>query len=145
VEIRYNSSLKLKGEKMKSITALAVILVIALNANIGLQAQSNKYKNVTQQSIETLRQGIKSDNPGLRKSSIYMAGLYKIDEAVGALTEQLTKEKNPGIRILIALSLYNIGDAEGMEAVKELAYRDGDREVKRMSTVLYRDYLSEEE
>lgn len=130
---------------MKSITALAVLLVIALNANIGLQAQSNKYKNVTQQSIETLKQGIKSDNPGLRKSSIYMAGLYKIDEAVDALTAQLSKEKNPGTRILIALSLYNIGDPEGMEAVKDLANRDGDKEVKRMSTVLYRDYVSPQE
>ncbi len=130
---------------MKTVTALVVLLVISLNANIGLQAQSNKYKNITQYSIETLKQGIKSDNPGLSKSSIYMAGLYKIDEAVDALTEQLAKEKNPGTKILIALSLYNIGNPDGMEAVKELAKRDNDKEVKRMGTVLYRQFVNAEE
>lgn len=129
---------------MKTVTTLVVLLVIALNADIGLQAQSNKYKNITQHSIETLKQGIKSDNPGLRKSSIYMAGLYKIDEAVDALTEQLAKEKSSGTKILIALALYNIGNPDGMEAVKELAKRDSDKEVKRMSTVLYREFVSAE-
>jgi len=125
---------------MKSVTTLVVLLVITLNAAAGLQAQSSKYKNITVNSLETLKQGIKSDNPGLRRSSIYMAGLYKIDEAVETLTEQLDKEKNPGIRVLIALSLYNIGNQDGMDAVKELSVNDSDKEVKRMSTVLYREF-----
>ena len=112
---------------MKSVTTLIVLLVITLTAAAGLQAQSSKYKNVTVNSVETLKQGIKSDNPGLRKSSIYMAGLYKIDEAVATLTEQLEKEKNPGIRILIALSLYNIGNSHGMDAVKDLSVNDNDQ------------------
>ena len=117
---------------MKSVTTLIVLLVITLTAAAGLQAQSSKYKNVTVNSVETLKQGIKSDNPGLRKSSIYMA--------VATLTEQLEKEKNPGIRILIALSLYNIGNSHGMDAVKDLSVNDNDKEVKRMSTVLYREF-----
>lgn len=125
---------------MKSVTTLVVLLVITLNAAAGLQAQSSKYKNITVNSLETLKQGIKSDNPGLRRSSIYMAGLYKIDEAVETLTEQLDKENNPGIRVLIALSLYNIGNQDGMDAVKELSVNDSDKEVKRMSTVLYREF-----
>lgn len=125
---------------MKSVTTLVVLLVITLNAAAGLQAQSSQYKNITVNSIETLKQGIKSDNPGLRKSSIYMAGLYKINEAVETLTEQLSKEKNPGIKVLIALSLYNIGDSHGMDAVKELSVKDNNEEVKRMSTVLYREF-----
>ena len=71
-----------------------------------------------------------------------MAGLYKIDEAVEALTEQLEKEDNADTRILIALSLYNIGDPDGMKAVKKLAVSDSDNEVKRMSKVIYREFVS---
>jgi len=130
---------------MKTVTALVVILVIALNANTGLQAQSSKYKNVTENSLETLKQGIRSDNTGLRRSSIYMAGLYKIDEAVETLKDQLEKEQNSGIKILIALSLYSIGNPDGMEAVKKLAKSDNDKEVKRMSTVIYREFANSEE
>ena len=127
---------------MKSLTIFVVLFVVVLNANTGLQAQSSKYKNITEYSLETLKQGIRSDNPGLRRSSIYMAGLYKIDEAVEALTEQLEKEDNADTRILIALSLYNIGDPDGMKAVKKLAVSDSDNEVKRMSKVIYREFVS---
>ncbi len=126
---------------MKTVTTLVILLVIALNANVGLKAQSNKYKNVTEYSLRSLNQGIQSDNQGLRKSAIYLAGIYRIDEAVGTLTEQLSKEKDPGIRVLIALSLYNIGNPDGMEAVKELSRVDNDKEVKRMSTALYRHFI----
>lgn len=127
---------------MKTVTTLIVLLIVVLNANVGLQAQSSKYKNITEYSLETLKQGIKSDNSGLRRSSIYMAGLYKIDEAVETLIEQLQKEQNAGTRILIALSLYNIGNPDGMRAVKKLAGTDSDKEVKRMGTLLYREFVN---
>jgi len=126
---------------MKTVATLVILLVIALNANVGLKAQSNKYKNVTEYSLQSLNQGIQSDNQGLRKSAIYLAGIYRIDEAVETLTEQLSKEKVPGIKVLIALSLYNIGNPAGMEAVKELSRVDNDNEVKRMSTALYRQFI----
>ena len=129
---------------MKTVTTLTILLVIALSAEVSLRAQSNKYKNITENSIETLKQGIKSDNTGLRKSSIYMAGFYKIDEAVDILTGQLLVEKDPGIKILIALSLYNIGNPEGVEAIRKLAVKDSNSEVRRMSTILYKEYIAEE-
>ena len=129
---------------MKTVTTLTILLVISLSAEVSLRAQSNKYKNITENSIETLKQGIKSDNTGLRKSSIYMAGFYKIDEAVDILTGQLLVEKDPGIKILIALSLYNIGNPEGVEAIRKLAVKDSNSEVRRMSTILYKEYIAEE-
>ncbi len=125
---------------MKSVTVLAVLLAVLMISQTGLQAQSSNYKNINEYSLESLKKGIQSDNPGLRKSAIYMAGLYKIDEVVETLVEQLGKEKIPSNRVLIALSLYNIGNTEGMEAVKIMAAGDKDKEVRRMSTVLYRQF-----
>ncbi len=125
---------------MKSVTTLVVLLIVLVSVQTGLQAQSSNYKNINEYSLESLKKGIQSDNPGLRRSAIYMAGLYRIDEAVETLVDQLDKEKIPSNRVLIALSLYNIGNPEGMEAVKDLAARDKDKEVKRMGTVLYRQF-----
>jgi HEAT repeat protein len=125
---------------MKSVSTLVIMLLLMLNASAGIQAQSSKYKNISASSLESLKEGIKSDNDGLKRSSIYMAGLYKIDEAVETLTEQLEREKDAGTRILISLSLYNIGDPDGMEAVKKLSFKDSDKEVKRMSTALYKEF-----
>lgn len=125
---------------MKSVTTLVVLLIVLVSVQTGLQAQSSNYKNINEYSLESLKKGIQSDNPGLRRSAIYMAGLYRIDEAVETLVDQFDKEKIPSNRVLIALSLYNIGNPEGMEAVKDLAARDKDKEVKRMGTVLYRQF-----
>ncbi len=125
---------------MKSLTTLVVLLVVLLSANTGLLAQSSNYKNINELSLKSLKQGIQSDNPGLRKSAIYKAGYYKIDEAVETLVEQLEKEQIPSTRVLIALTLYNIGNSDGMEAVKKLTTVDVDKEVKRMGTVLYRQF-----
>ncbi len=127
---------------MKTVTTILVVLsLLALTVSTDLKAQSNNYKNVTGNSIETLKGGIKSNNQGLRKSSIYMAGLYRIDEAVNVLTDQLKKEDDPGTKVLIALSLYNIGNPKGMEAVRDLSEKDQDAKVKRMSSIIYRTYI----
>ncbi len=124
-----------------TITILLILLVIAMTLSLELKAQSSNYKNINKNSIATLKEGIHSENRGVKKSSIYMAGLYKIEEAVDALTDKLKTEEDPDTRILIALSLYKIGNPEGMEAVKDLSENDQDEKVKRMSTAIYQAFL----
>jgi len=127
---------------MKTATmTMLVLLVMALTPDYLINAQSSNYKNINSNSIAALNEGINSDNPGVRRSSIYMAGYYKIDEATDALKKQIKREKNPNTRILIALSLYYIGNPEGMEAVKNISENDSDMKVKRMSTAIYRIYI----
>lgn len=93
-------------------------------------------------AVENLKIGIKSDNCGLRKSSIYFAGFYHVTETVPALTDQLKKETDPKTRILIALVLYKIGDEKSIGLVKELAAKDKDPEVRRMCACIYDAYMS---
>ncbi len=125
---------------MKNAAMILVLSLLVLTCSFSVNAQSSNYKNVTKNSIETLKQGIKSDNEGVRKSSIYMAGLYKIDEVVDVLVDQLHREKDSNTKVLIALALYNIGNPEGIDAVKDLSEKDQDLRVKRMSTAIYRAY-----
>lgn len=122
-----------------SFVALSLIFV----ATVGeLTAQPNSIKNITDNkyALENLLEGIKSDNNGVKRSSIYFAGKYRIAEAEETLIEQLKKEQTPENRILIALVLYKLQSEEGLLAVKNMAVSDTDEEVRRMSTHIYNEY-----
>jgi len=94
-------------------------------------------------AISNLRIGITSENLGLRKSAVYFAGKYEVDEVLLDLMGQLDKEDNASVRILIAHSLYKIADSRGIYRIKELATSDNDREVRRMATALFNEFQIE--
>ena len=93
-------------------------------------------------AVENLKTGIKSENSGLKRSSIYFAGYYRVAETVSALTEQIKKESDPKTRILIALVLFKIGDEKSIGLVKEMAANDNNPEVRRMCTCIYDAYIN---
>lgn len=123
--------------------ALLVTLLLLSGLGSQITAQSNSISDLTKNTyaLDNLKAGINSDNIGVRKSSIYFTGKYKIKEVVDCLTERLEEENEPSIRLLIAYSLYEINDDEGMEAVKQLSLKDKNSEVKRMSYNLYKNYV----
>ena len=130
---------KLTHSKLLSLFVLAVLLISVSS----LPAQNNSIKDLTlnKYALQNLLAGIKSDNEGVQRSSIYFAGKYRIAESESALIEQLGGEENPGTRILIALVLYEMGSLEGLDAVKKLALNDVDPKVRRMSTHIYNEHL----
>ena len=124
---------------MKRKTFIPVVLLTALMLTVFTFAQDVN-RSYSENAVNTLIKGIKSDNEGLSRSSIYFAGKYKIAEAVDALVEEMRKKKEPNTRILIALSLYQIGDFDGLQAVKEQAINDGDENVKKMSALIFDEF-----
>ena len=92
-------------------------------------------------ALDNLKMGIKSENAGVRKSAIYFAGKYKVEETAEDLIKQLAKEENPSIRVLIALSLFEIDSEEGLRAVKKLSILDRDLKVKRMAGFVYDEFM----
>ena len=123
------------------LSLLSLLFVINLGQTI---AQPNSIKDITniKYAFDNLLEGIKSDNDGVKRSSIYFIGYYKITEAEEALIEQLKKEQNPSNRILIALVLYELGSELGLLAVKNLASNDDNQKVKKMSTHIYNEYFT---
>lgn len=106
----------------------------------------NAQKNVShfqKNKIENLVNGINSDNEGLKRNSIYFAGKYKVEETVNELVNLLKKEKDAANKILIALSLYQIGNQKGLEAVKNESIEETDERVKVMCGHIYTQYLKE--
>lgn len=131
----------MKTLKLQNVLLAALILLLGLSSN--LTAQSNSKLNITNNiyALDNLKSGINSENTGVRKSSIYFAGKYKINEVVNNLIERLEKENEPSVRLLIAYSFYEINDDEGMKAVKHLSITDKNLKVKSISYSLYKDYV----
>lgn len=133
----------MKASRKQTAIALTLLFLVACISQ-NLFAQPNSISNVTKNeyALDNLKAGINSENAGVRKSSIYFAGKYRIAEVVNTLAERLEKEEEPSIRLLIAYSLYEIKDADGMNAVKELSLNDKNVKVKTMSFNLYDEYLN---
>lgn len=126
---------------MKRLVLLTVMMVTLLTSfTFAGSKKESLLPPKTKRMQANLLVGINSHNDGLRKSSIYYAGKYKVVEAVETLSEQLEKEKDPGTRILIALSLYSIGSPEGMTVVLNSAKEDADPRVRRMCGEIYENY-----
>jgi len=102
----------------------------------------SEFNRKNKNAVENLKIGIKSENSGLKRSSIYFAGFYRISETVPALTEQIKKETDPKTKILIALVLYKIGNGKSIDLVKEMAVKDSNPEVRRMCACIYDAYIN---
>ena len=133
----------MKSLKNKSVVVVTLTVLLTMVLSFNAAAQPNSISNITKNkyALDNLKVGINSENIGVRKSAVYFSGKYKISELVDCLVERLEKENEASIRLLIAYSLYEIKDTEGMKAVKELSLLDKDAKVKRMSNNLYKEYL----
>jgi len=135
----------MKLQELTQSRLLSFFIVLNLLIFVGsLHAQNNSINDISSNkyALQNLLAGIKSDNEGVQRSSIYFAGKYRIAESESALIEQLNTEENPSTRILIALVLYELGSMKGLEAIRELARNDKDLKVRRMSTHIYNEYLT---
>jgi HEAT repeat protein len=111
----------MKTSRKQTAVVVALFLLLVTGININLFAQPIPITDVTKNeyALDNLKSGINSENIGVRKSSIYFAGKYRIAEVVNCLVERLENEEEASIRLLIAYSLYEIKDSDGMNAVKE--------------------------
>lgn len=121
-----------------------VLAAVTFIANTAI-AQESKQNPISKRAIENLKVGIMSDNNGLKRNSIYFAGKYRIAESVDALVAELNDTEDPSTRVLIAMSLYLIGEPKGLEAVYEIAKTDDNSRVRRLCNAIYAEYVKANE
>jgi HEAT repeat protein len=92
-------------------------------------------------AIAMLIEGIKSDNTGLVKSAVYLAGKYRVNEAVPALIQKLNSDVDDNCKVLIALSLFMIGNEDGIDAVFKLSKTDPNNHVRHMCSEIYKEFV----
>lgn len=129
----------MKAQLTKSV--LVLILGLVLSSNLFAQntlAEFTKHKY----ALNNLEMGIHSENEGIRKSSIYFAGKYKVEETADVLIAQLHKEENARIRVLIALALFEMDSKEGLDAIRKLSVNDDNLKVRRMAAFIYKEFVN---
>lgn len=116
-----------------------LIVIISLLFATNNRAQEHKVNDfgITENAIVNLNTAIKSDNPGLRRSAIHLAGKYLLEESAENLLEQLKNEDDKCNRIMIVKSLYLIGNDEFMDDIYLVAKKDKDLNVREYAYSLY--------
>lgn len=130
----------MKGSNLTSIVkkaGMVTMLVVVFATSVAAQKIIVQNKEIKENAVKSLILGISHENEGVRKASIYYAGKYMLAPTVDALIEQLTKENEPSLRLLIVLSLYNIGESRGLDAIYKSAVADKDLKVKRICNAIY--------
>lgn len=118
--------------------SISVFIIISISfLSTFAQDSRNNVFNVNDIAIQNLEMAIRSDNPGLRKSGIYLAGKYAITEASETLIDQLKVETDPDLKILIMRVLYIIEDDKFMNTIHELALTDYNTRVRKMASAIY--------
>lgn len=129
---------------MKTRYLFAVVLVTTFLFSAASFAEGNK--NVTQvntyQTIEQNRLiGLASDNYGLKVSCAFNLGEMKSQKAVLPLLAMLRDGKTDEERIIAALSLMKIGDAQGVYMVSRAAKFNDSGRVRYICEKFYNGYL----
>lgn len=120
---------------------VAILFILLVTDTFG---QNHKVSDLAKNSkfaLENLVAGIHSENYGLRESTIYLAGQYRFIDTEDALINQLKVEKESDIRVLIGLALFRMNSEKGMNELQSLASIDENPRVRRMSQVIYNEYL----
>jgi len=130
--------------KVKLIAVILMVFSVNMFAQQLVPSERSRELGLTERAIQNFAAAIKSDNDGVKKSSIFLAGFYEMKEVVDILVEQLKNEPDPDTRILIALSLYKIGDKKGFEAIERLFKYDENQTVKNISAVIIANTLPED-
>lgn len=133
------STLQSKVNRLAAAALVALVLTSAAMAQKPILPASAKSKK----AIENLRANIASENNGVKRSAIYLAGKYAMTDVLPDLFSQMEKEHDPSNKILIALSVYNIGQPESISKLKDLSANESNSRVREMINEIYRQYATE--
>ena len=131
------------GENMKNLATIVtvLILIITLSTTAFAGDKSTKKYEYTQNTIESLIEGLNSDNKGLKTSCAYLLGELDVTEGIIPLMRLLRNDESEEVRICAALALYKIGTPISIFAVKQAIRFDESDRVSKLAAKFYYDYL----
>lgn len=107
----------MKHLSKRIVTTLTIILLFAFSTQNFSQLKNSVNPSKWDRYVANLRNGINSENIGLKKSAIQFTCFYNIKENIPLLVRKYNEEKNQEIKDFIALSLYIIGDSSALKQI----------------------------
>lgn len=103
-------------------------------------AAQNRTLDFKPKYVKNLIAALQHENEGVKKDAIYYSAVYGVLEVVPILVDEFKSEKNPKIRLLIALALYKLGNQQGIDAVYSASMHDSDAKVRRTCKAIIAEY-----
>ena len=123
--------------KVENSVKFFVFLILTVGFWTNITAQGSNF-SLDSNAIKNFNNGISSDNPGLRKSAIILAGKYNVTESGESLLKQLKVESQSFNRIEIIRSLYLMGNDEYMHEIDLVSKTDPDLNVREFASAIYK-------
>jgi hypothetical protein len=121
----------MKNTLKKTLTITIVTMMVAVSA-FATPPKTTQYSKVNWSLAEkNYIAALCSGNIGLRNSAANFIAEYRLTGAVKPLIERLREDKVEQVRMSSALALVQLGDNEGIAAVKEAAIYDGSEKVAK--------------
>lgn len=117
------------------------LLTLLLFGNTNAGGNPKETKEIKQNTISSLLDGLSSDNLGLKSSCAYMLGELQVSTAVIPLMKILRGSDKDDLRIAAALALYKIGSPIAISAVKQSIRFDESERVSKHCAAFYNNYL----
>lgn len=110
----------------------AAVLMISLSAIAFAKSPASTNASIYwEKAQQNYLKALNSDNIGVRHSAAHYLGEYKLKGAVQKLIVLLQTDKIEMSRMAAALALVQIGEKEGINAVKEASIYDGSEKVAK--------------
>ena len=124
------------SRKSSKVLLITVLVLFAMSSFLYSQTPIIQEIELPEASIKSIVQGIKSENEGVKKSCIYFAGKYKIQEASKYLVEELTVLDDGELCSLLVWSLYQIGNESCFKELQEIVKNHDSEELKAFCSYL---------
>ena len=105
--------------------------------SLQLHSENDQPIELSEVNISNIQSGIQSDNFGLKMSSIYLAGKYKISRVSEDLVQELKTSSDEKICQMLVWSLYQIGDESCCEEMKTFVENHSSKKVRQFCNSLY--------
>ncbi len=119
----------------KTITTVLRMSIVAMIVAFSAFATTPKSAHYSKVNWTTAEKNyvaaLYSENIGLRNSAVNFIAEYRLTGAVQPLIERLREDKVEQVRMASALALVQLGNSEGIVAVKEAAIYDGSEKVAK--------------
>jgi len=106
--------------------ALTLILTVFISS-VGLSQEMNE-----KEYNKFLIKALKDENIGIRSSAAQLLGERKVEAAIEPLKKMLKNEKHYAVRIVAAVSLYQIGNKEVLPVLKESLKKERNKTVQHV-------------
>lgn len=127
---------------MKNLKLLFPVLMLVIFVSSLTTADTTDSQEETKQiRVNNLLRGLNSGNNGLKISSAYYLGELKASGATIQLMKMLHEGETEEQRIAAALSLYKIGTAKSIYAIKGTSKFDDSQRVRKICEKLYNAYV----